>query len=262
MRAIDLAGQLTQIDAMGTDGRFPDRWLSTPLGRRTLATERSLVRRALEQAFGAYCIQIGAWGESRGFLRFARTQRRGLVDWRPGRDVDVSCDPDRLPIASDSVDVVLLPHTLEQVPSPHALLREVDRVLRPDGQLVILGFNSRGPWGLRHLLAGGGYPGGTRRMLAEPKLRDWLELLSFDAGVAKRYAYTLPFAKMGGPGIGRGSWFARATPFLAGGYMLKAEKQTIPITPVRQRWRPQRLRVVSSLVEPSGRVGSARRTKE
>ena len=74
---------------------------------------------------------------------------------------------------------VILPHTLERIASPHALLREVDRVLRPDGQLIVLSFAPTGLWGVRHLLAPGGYPFGQRRMIREGRLRDWLGLLSF-----------------------------------------------------------------------------------
>jgi ubiquinone/menaquinone biosynthesis C-methylase UbiE len=66
---------------------------------------------------------------------------------------DVICDAEQLAVASDSVDAVLLPHTLERSSSPHAVLREVDRVLRPDGVLIVLSFAPGGLWGLRHLLS-------------------------------------------------------------------------------------------------------------
>src|SRR5690606_8794799 len=108
-------------------------WLSTPLGRRCLANEQRLMRRALERVFGEMCLQIGGWGSRNAFLRYARTQRRALVGWRAGSGADLISDTEQLAIASDSVDAVLLPHTLEQTPSPHALLREVVRILRPDG---------------------------------------------------------------------------------------------------------------------------------
>ena len=68
-------------------------WLSTPLGRRCLANEQRLMRRALERIFGEQFLQIGAWGPRNSFLRYARTQRRALVDWRPGVTADLLCDP-------------------------------------------------------------------------------------------------------------------------------------------------------------------------
>ena len=81
--------------------------------------------------FGEQFLQIGSWGGHSSFLRYARTQRRALLDWRTDSSADVISDPEELGIASDSIDAVLLPHTLERTESPHALLREVDRILSP-----------------------------------------------------------------------------------------------------------------------------------
>ena len=70
-------------------------------------------------------------------------------------------DPTRLPLASDRLDAVLLPHTLDFVPDPRQVLREVERVLIPEGRVVILGFNALSSWGLVRLLyrGGGASPG-------------------------------------------------------------------------------------------------------
>jgi SAM-dependent methyltransferase len=134
------------------------------------------MRFALDRVFGEQLLQIGLWGARGTFLRYARTQRRALVDWESD-SADILSNPEQLAIASDSVDAVLLPHTLERTESPHALLREVDRVLRADGQLLVLSFATDGLWGLRHYLSPGGYPRGRERAIREGRLRDWLELL-------------------------------------------------------------------------------------
>jgi SAM-dependent methyltransferase len=228
-------------------------WLATPLGRRCLANEQRLIRQALERVFGEQFLQIGAWGPHNAFLRYARTQRRALLDWRPGVSADILSDPEQLAVASDSIDCVLLPHTLERTPSPHALLREVDRVLRPDGHLVVLSFAPGGFWGLRHLVSGG-YPAGRERMIREGRLRDWLELLSFDVPAAKRYCHTLPIERWKQLRLlPREEWAQRWLPVFSGGYMLKAQKRVLPLTPVRAFKRQPRLRVVGGLVEPTTR---------
>ena len=169
------------------DGTPDATWLHTTLGRRCLTAEQRLVRRALERVFGEQLLQIGIWGEPDSFIRYARTQHRAVLDWRPGSGVAAICEPAQLPIASDTVDAVLLPHALELTDSPHSLLREVDRVLRPDGQVVIFGFAAGGVWGLRRLFSSAGYPPGHQHVIRDRRLRDWLELLSFDVASPQRY---------------------------------------------------------------------------
>ena len=230
-------------------------WLATPLGRRVLTNEQRLIRQALERVFGEQFLQIGAWGARNAFLRHARTQRRALLDWRPGVAADVLSRPDQLAVASDSIDVVFLPHTLERTPSPHALLREVDRVLRPDGHLIVLSFAPGGFWGLRHLLSSRGCPAGRARMIREGRLRDWLELLSFDVPPATRYCHTLPIERFKQLRIlPREEWAQRWLPMFSGGYLIKAQKRVQTLTPVRTFRRQPRLRVVGGLVEPTTRA--------
>ena len=238
-------------------------WLSTPVGRRCLANEQRLIRHALDCVFGEQLLQIGSWGSRETFLRYARTQRKALLTFAPGDGrPDIVSAPGRLAVANDSVDVVFLPHTLERTPSPHALLREVDRVLRADGHLIVLSFAPGGAWGLRHLLARDGYPAGSRRLIRERRLRDWLELLSFEVEAPIAYCHTLPFERFRRLGaFPRERWAQRWLPMLAGGYLLCAQKRTTTLTPIRPVWRERRLRVVGGLVEPTTRV-SRTRTRE
>ncbi len=211
--------------------------------------------------FGEQFLQIGIWGGDESFRGYARTQRTASLDWRVDAGADLRSHTDRLSVASDSVDVVLLPHTLELISSPHALLREVDRVLRADGYLVVLSFRPSGTWGLRNLLARQGYPPGHQRLIREGRLRDWLELLSFDIGTRVRYCHTLPFEQIRRFGsLPKESWAGRWLPGLSGGYLLSAQKRVHPLTPIRRPWRRQ-LKVVGGLVEPTTRVSARRRAQ-
>jgi SAM-dependent methyltransferase len=234
-------------------------WFDTRLGRRCLAAEQRVVRRALDTVFGEQFLQIGVWGPADAFLRHARTQRRALVDWRADVGADLVTELSRLAIASDSIDAVLLPHTLELTDSPHALLREVDRILRADGHLLALSFKRGGLWGLRHVLSPAGYPPGKRHMMGERRLRDWLELLSYDIGPRRRYCHSLPLANLGRLGrLPEDSVLARWLPVLSAGYLLKARKCVYPMTPIRPAWTQPRLRAVGGLVEPSARTSQTR----
>lgn len=238
---------------------LPQQWFETAIGRRFLADEQAVVAEALDTVFGEHLVQIGTWGAPNLFLSQARTQHKSLIDWRPAAAADIVTEPSRLAIASDSVDAVLLPHTLELGRSPHALLREAGRILRGNGHLIVLSFAPDGLWGLRHLLAPGGYPRGQQRMIRERRLRDWLELLSFAVEPARRFCHTVPANRLARPGRAPDeAWARRWLPFLNGGYCLAAQKRVQPLTPIRQAWRPRRLRVVGGLVEPTTRQSQTR----
>jgi SAM-dependent methyltransferase len=238
------------------------QWLRSPLGQRVFALENKLVSEALAQVFGWQLLQIGLWGDDDALISEARTQRSHVLAWHGqranGRSL-VRSRPDALAIASDSIDAVLLPHTLEYEPEPHEILREVERIMPGEGHLIILGFRPFSTWGMRHLFAGKGFPPGVERLISERRMRDWLKLLGFELVDARRYLFTMPW---GAPIANANSVFERAGerlwPLFAGGYLLKARKRVYCITPIRPRWRA-RPKVVGGLMEPTTRVTGARR---
>lgn len=232
-------------------------WLREGLGQRVYALEYKLVAEALIQVFGWQLLQIGAWGDDLGLMDGARTQRKVVLCQEPLTPVpgvmSIRSRLDALAIASDSVDAVLLPHTLEYAVDPHELLREVERILPGDGQLIVLGFRPFSAWGVRNLLAHAGFPPGARRLIAEHRIRDWLKLLGFEVVDAQRYLFTWPW----GAAAPRMQSFlenigGRLWPLFAGAYLLRARKRVYTLTPVRPRWRA-RARVVGGLIEPTTR---------
>lgn len=154
-------------------------WLDTTTGRSVLADERIAVARALEGVFGDFLLQVGCWGPRRLFIRNARVRHGYILDVDREKQPDVRGLPEELPISSDSVDAVILPHCLERSEDPHGLLREVNRILRPEGHLIVSVFNPGGWWGLRHVCSGRQFPPGTGRMISEKRLSDWLQLLGY-----------------------------------------------------------------------------------
>jgi hypothetical protein len=96
-------------------------------------------------------------------------------------------------------------------------------------------------------------------MIRERRLRDWLELLSFEVAPATAYCHTLPFERFRQLGtFPRERWAQRWLPMLAGGYLLAAQKRTHTLTPIRPVWTQRRLRAVGGLVEPTTRVSRTR----
>jgi SAM-dependent methyltransferase len=235
-------------------------WLRSPLGERLYALERKLSAEALAQVFGWQLLQIGLWGDDDGLITEARTQRKSILGWHGSRTQQEESTPamirsrtDSLAVASDSIDAVLLPHTLEYEPEPHEILREVERILSGEGHLIVFGFRPLSSWGMRHLFARHGFPPGIERLISERRLRDWLKLLGFEIVDARRYLFALPWTAASAPE----GFFERAGermwPLFASGYMLKARKRVYAITPIRPRWR-LRPKVVGGLIEPTTRT--------
>jgi len=236
-----------------TDPR-PQPWLETPLGASVLELEARLMADALADVFGFELLQLGCWGARGELYAQARTQHRWCLAPHAAGPVAIRCDYDALPIASSSVEAVLLPHTLEHAPHPHALLREVERVLVGEGHVLVCGFNPLGPWGVRHLFSRGCFPPSGTRLLSEGRLRDWLGLLGFEVTLARRYLFVPPWTqRISEPSR---AWLelhgARFAPPLAGAYLVKACKRVRALTPIRPAWQ-RAPSVVGGIAEPTSR---------
>lgn len=242
----------------GARSQLKEEWLKTPLGEALLQQEARVVEETLDGIFGEYCLQLGLWGDKRTFLRFTRTQRCSLIAETAEGEPSAIAEMHRLPVESDSLDAVLLPHTLDYTDRQHAILREVDRVLRSNGHVVILGFKPVGLWGLRRLVPGAGMPPGADYLISERRLRDWLQLLDMRIQSASHYFFHWPLP--GNKARGSNKWERRGQawwPELAACYMLTAQKRVSTLTQVRPLWR-RKPQVVAGLAEPSTRVSRIR----
>ncbi len=164
-------------------------WFETPLGQYLLEKERAYLDEVTPDIFGFHALQLGLPGVD--LLHESRITHRLRVAACGHPDLFAKCH--ELPIATQSVDLVLLPHVLEFAAEPHAVLREVDRVMMPEGRLVILGFNPWSLWGLR------GAVGPRRaqapwngRFVSLLRVKDWLALLGFDVSAGHLAGYAPP----------------------------------------------------------------------
>jgi SAM-dependent methyltransferase len=230
-------------------------WWHSTLGRALISAESQLLSEALEDVFGWEFLQIGAWGAGQELLAGTRTRRRtviasaGLI-----QGPDIIGRPSHLPIMSDLVDAALLPHALEFAADPYAILREVDRVLIGEGQLLVLGFCPMSLWGLRARVTRDGFPPGMRRILSERRVREWLVLLGFEVVASRRYLYCGPWRSGPEPRAGNAPLLRRGllSPFPAGAYLIKARKRVRTLTPIRPRFR-EKPAVIGGLVKPTTR---------
>jgi len=224
-------------------------WLDTPSGQDFEEAEREAAATELGRMFGAQFLQVGAWGAPDGFLSYPGTARRAVCDARPGPGVGFVARPENLPVSGQTVDGLLLPHTLELTRHPHEVLREAERVLAGGGRIMVLGFNPVSIVGLRRFLSRGAFPPGLNQLVTERRLKDWLSLLGFDVTVSRRY-----FAALSGGGAARDG--IRKLPFSYGAYLVVAVKRVHVVTPLRKLWRsPAKVAGPGGLVEPSTRNG-------
>ena len=217
-----------------------ESWYGSERGHYLLGQLRATLRPHLENAFGYHMLQIGP---VRGQSLFGecRIHHRIQASNRGGAGVGLICEGGEIPLESDSVDVVIAHHSLEFVDNPHQVLREIQRVLTAQGQLLIIGFN---PFSLRGAVTA------LRRVspksnwrLHQPvsarRLTDWLHLLGCELQDC-HYMYALP--AVGGGRIRSGlesmdAWCARHNLPLGGVYLLHAIKTVAAQNRPRSRLR-------------------------
>ncbi|MBL8382738.1 MAG: methyltransferase domain-containing protein [Burkholderiales bacterium] len=213
-------------------------WFDTPPGRYVLAWEQDCLDQTVADVFGYFALQVGLPG-----IDFLRANR---IPWRTTCGLDagsgIVADAHEMPFAAESLDLVLLPHLLETTSEPHQILREVERALRPEGQLVVTGFNPVSLWGLRRALRPAGAPPWDHEFVSVARMKDWLKLLNFEMRGGRFGCYRPPFdsekwlARFGLlERVGARSW-----PMTGAVYMVQARKRVAGmrlITPARARAR-------------------------
>jgi SAM-dependent methyltransferase len=232
-------------------------WLKTPAGQYLLAWEQDRLDHAVADVFGYHAVQLGL-PEIDG-LRANRMPHRwvasdslrvpeplpmpppadGIITTQsPDLPVALHCEFDALPFPNQSLDLVVLPHSLELARDPHLTLSEVERVLVPEGRVMILGFNPSSLWGLRQRMGRGGQRMGlgghsglflpaAGEYLGYRRLRDWLRLLSFEVEGGRFGCYRPPCSTQ--RWLDRVAWMERTGerwwPVLGAVYFLVAVKR-------------------------------------
>lgn len=230
----------------------PADWLSSPLGRQLVTAESTLLHGLLDEVFGLELLQLGRWGDSCELLAGSRIRRQTVIAERPGPCVNLVARLDALPIQTATVDAVLLPHTLEFAADPQAVVREADRVLTGEGQVIILGFRPASLWGLRAAGSREGFPPGLQRMLGARRVCDWLGLLGYEIVLQKKYLYCRPW-DAGSPGSRRILRRGLMNPLPAAAWLIRARKHVYRMTPLKHRFFRERRRALGALPEPTTR---------
>lgn len=231
-----------------------DRWFRREPGLTLARCESDWLREVSCNLFGYHLLQIGGLGEQDNLCE-SRIKHRIIVhEQAPGLEAVswLRAEPGSLPIASESIDLVVLPHVLDFHPNPHGVLREVERVLIPEGHVIVLGFN---PWSLSGLwrvaLGWRGRIPWCGRFRGVVRIKDWLALLGFDSLRCEGLCFRPPLKHTGVmdklrflENLGEKYW-----PVFGGVYGILARKRVETLTPIKPRWRARR-RLVGPLTQP------------
>jgi SAM-dependent methyltransferase len=210
------------------------RWFAGPLGQLLLSQQQQMLEQEMARLFGGYLLHYGPAAETLPDVpHIQRCVRVGA----PFNGVDIICDEQHWPFSEHAADVVVVQHGLDFSLSPHGLLREAARSVRPGGHLLVLGINPLSAWGARHLLARDALH--KAQCIAPNRVADWLSLLGFALEKRRFGCYRPPLSSA--------AWQARLSALerlggdwqVPGGgfYLLVARKLVLGMRPVRQRNR-------------------------
>ncbi|WP_417222731.1 class I SAM-dependent methyltransferase [Amphritea sp.] len=236
------------------------QWFEKELGQQLLISERALLDRLLPTMFGYHLLQL-SFDNRLDLARESPVRHQIMVNPLTELglpDSAVIARNEELPFEHNSIDVVVLHHALDFAQSPHQVLREAARVLRPGGYLINVGFNPISWWGLyRKLKFNKETVPWQGHFISPQRMDDWLSLLELTMVKELSDYYRLPFEKE--------TWRQRTRMIDAmtrrcsshcGAFMLQVARKDVggmtPIEPVRK----QRKLLNLPRVEPS--TGGAR----
>jgi len=216
-------------------------WYASALGQSILDELGRHLDDVLPGIFGYQGLQIGDFTPDFPVLERAGIHRALKMD-APDIQADIQADVLNLPIASDVMKLVVLPHTLDFCHQPHQALREMDRVLADDGQVVIIGFNPFSQLGIGHTMLGWrSLPPWSGQFFSRRRVTEWLSVLNFRL-LDSQCVYVRP--PINSQRVqNRLRPLEKFRPWLGavgGVYVLHARKQTFPMTLARRQWRPKR----------------------
>lgn len=226
-------------------------WYQTPRGKLLQQLEADYLRRSITVSCQQVILQIGGLGWENEFIDCTLYQSYTVLDAKKmGYEATrkIQAKSHHLPLQSDSIDMVIMPHLLEFDAQRFQSMREVERVLKPEGLLVIVNFN---PWSLwvryQYLWDKRMADSWSGHFISRSRILDWLKLLNFEVTASSEFGLNSITSKQGKSITNSHSFFATA-------YAIKAIKrryQLIPLAPVKNE-RPSL--VLANTLTPSART--------
>lgn len=226
-------------------------WYQTPRGKLLKELEADYLQRSITVSCQQTILQIGGLGWENDFIDCSLYKNYTVLDakalsYEEARKIQAKAY--RLPLQSDSIDMIIMPHLLEFDAYRFQTIREVERVLKPEGIILIINFN---PWSLwvryQYLLDKKMADSWRGHFISRSRILDWLKLLNFEVTVSSEFYMDSVVST-------HGKFIRSNNSISATAYAVKAIKRRynlIPLTPVKND--APRLALVNSL-NPSARL--------
>lgn len=234
-----------------------NHWLSQDLGISLLNAEKNFLSAASIRCSGKYVLLIGAPQQSE-LLESSVIPNKILLTSLFNKHTYSKCIESEyfdLPIAPSSIDLVILPHLLEFIDNPHRLLIEACRIVKPDGFIIILGFNPISLWGLKKWLVKSKNMPWCGNFLTPKVIKHWLKLADFEFIKQNMLLFSPPM--LHSRGYEKLKWLdwigtKLHAPF-GGVYVLTAQAKTIPLTPIKLHWKQKLAALHTTIPRPTMR---------
>lgn len=235
-----------------------NHWLAQPLGNHVVEAERQFLPALFADCFGKHALLIGV-PRQYGMLKFSAIPHQVLVSPLINKNKPngyIEAEFYELPIASASIDLVLIPHTLEFVDNPRQLLTEACRIVKPEGNIILFGFNPFSFWGLKKKFIKHNKIPWSGNFIPASTLKKWLMLADFELIKQDTLLFRPPLEHHDGiyQKIKMIEWMgSKFWPPFGGVYMLMAKAKVTPLTPIKLHWKQELPGVPVSIPGPTVR---------
>lgn len=220
-----------------------DRWLANFPGQSILLAEQNFLPSLLAQFYGSQALLIGS-PRQEVLLNSSSIPNRLLLSPFLGHEQrtefhGIESGLDELPIASGSMDLVLVPHILEYIDNPRQALAEACRIIKPQGHIVIFGFNPLSLWGVKKIYTKENNPPWSGSFISAGKVREWLSLADFELINHKTFLFRPPVQQEKlYDKLAFMEWVGQKSCLPLGGiYIIVAQAKVIPLTPIKLTWK-------------------------
>lgn len=215
-------------------------WLTHSLGMHVLESEQKLLSRLLKERYGKHALLIGV-PEQHDLLKYSVISQHVVLSPLVNKNKKlkyIESELNELPIIPGSIDLVILPHTLEFIDNPRQLLMEACRVVKPEGDIMIFCFNPFSFWGFKKWWVNHKNIPWSGNFIRAKTIKKWLELADFELTRQDMLMYRPPIRHRIFEKLKFLEWIGTHLHLFSGGiFVITAKAKVIPLSPIKLRWK-------------------------